>query len=214
MDEKQILDRFQRQKIATIKQLEQWLNCSAMTVRRRLKAWRSFTSINQNGRYYTLPQVPVFDPSGLWRHQRVLFSKHGNLKQTVVAMITSSSKGLSAVEIARLVDLAPNSSFISRITYGLGVQREKHQGRFVYFSERPEIYSLQKYALASGRQGAGMPTDQEAVMILVELLKHPGIGIEELAARVSKPSQWVEPQAVRAFLELHDLVKKTSDTRR
>jgi len=73
MDEKQVLDRFQRQKIATLKQLEQWLNCSVMTVRRRLKAWRSFTSINQNGRYYTLPQVPVFDPSGLWRHQRVLF---------------------------------------------------------------------------------------------------------------------------------------------
>jgi len=61
------------------------------------------------------------------------------LKQTVVAMITSSSKGLSAVEIARLVDLAPNSSFISRITYGLGVQREKHQGRFVYFQNVPRF---------------------------------------------------------------------------
>ena len=214
MDEKQVLDRFRRQQIATIEQLVEWLKCSVITVRRRLKAWRSFTSINQNGRYYTLPEVPVFDPSGLWRYRRVLFSKHGNLKQTVVAMITRSSKGLSAVEIARLVDLAPNSSFISRITYGLGVQREKHQGRFVYFSERPEIYSLQKYARASGRQEAGMPTDQEAVMILVELLKHPGSGIEELAARVSKPSRWIAPETVRAFLERHDLVKKTSDTQR
>lgn len=214
MDEKQVLDRFRRQQIATIEQLVEWLKCSVITVRRRLKAWRSFTSINQNGRYYTLPEVPVFDPSGLWRYQRVLFSKHGNLKQTLVAMITRSSKGLSAVEIARLVDLAPNSSFISRITHGLGVQREKHQGRFVYFSEHPEIYSLQKYARASGRQEAGMPTDQEAVMILVELLKHPGSGIEELAARVSKPSRWIAPETVRAFLERHDLVKKTSDTRR
>jgi hypothetical protein len=214
MDEKQVLDRFRRQQIATIEQLVEWLKCSVITVRRRLKAWRSFTSINQNGRYYTLPEVPVFDPSGLWRYQRVLFSKHGNLKQTLVAMITRSSKGLSAVEIARLVDLAPNSSFISRITHGLGVQREKHQGRFVYFSERPEIYSLQKYARASGRQEARMPTDQEAVMILVELLKHPGSGIEELAARVSKPSRWIAPETVRAFLERHDLVKKTSDTRR
>jgi hypothetical protein len=214
MDEKQVLDRFRRQQIATIEQLVEWLKCSVITVRRRLKAWRSFTSINQNGRYYTLPEVPVFDPSGLWRYQRVLFSKHGNLKQTLVTMITRSSKGLSAVEIARLVDLAPNSSFISRITHGLGVQREKLQGRFVYFSERPEVYSLQKYARASGRQEAGMPTDQEAVMILVELLKHPGSGIEELAARVSKPSRWIAPETVRAFLERHDLVKKTSDTRR
>jgi len=213
MDEKQVLDRFQRQKIATIDQLVDWFNCSVMTVRRRLKAWRSFTSINQNGRYYTLPQVPVFDLSGLWRYQQVLFSTHGNLKQTLVALISTSSKGLSAVEIARLVDLAPNSSFLSRMTNVPGVQREKHQGRFVYFSKRSEIYSLQKYALASGRHGGGMPTDQEAVMILVDLLKHPGTGIEELAARVSKQSQWIEPEAVRAFLELHDLVKKTSDTR-
>ena len=214
MDEKQVLDRFQRQKIATIEQLEQWLNCSVMTVRRRLKEWRSFTSINHNGRYYALPQVAVFDPSGLWRYQRVLFSKYGNLKQTLVALISTSSKGLSAVEIAQLVDLAPNSSFISRLTNVAGVQREKHQGRFVYFSERPEIYSRQKYARASGRPGVGMPTDQEAVMILVELLKHPGTGIEELAARVSTPSRWMQPEAVRAFLERHDLVKKTSDTRR
>jgi hypothetical protein len=214
MDEKQVLDQFRQQKIATIQQLVEWLKCSVMTVRRRLKAWRSFTSINQNGRYYTLPEVPVFDFSGLWRYQKVLFSTHGNLKQTLVALISSSSKGLSAVEIARLVDLAPNSSFISRITNVPGVQREKHQGRFVYFSKRPEIYSLQKYALASGRQGADMPTDQEAVMILVDLLKHPGSGIEELAARVSKPSRWIAPEAVRAFLERHDLVKKTSDTRR
>lgn len=214
MDEKQVLDRFRRQKIATIEQLVKWLKCSVMTVRRRLKEWRSFTSINQNGRYYTLPQVSVFNPNGLWRYQRVLFSKHGNLKQTVVALITNSARGLSAVEIARLVDLAPNSSFISRMANVAGVQREKHQGRFVYLSERPEIYTLQKYALASGRQGAGVLSDQEAVMILVELLKHPGIGIEQLAARVSKQGQWVEPEAIRAFLELHDLVKKTLDTQR
>lgn len=214
MDEKQVLDQFRRQKTATIGQLVKWLKCSVMTVRRRLKKWRSLTSINQNGCYYTLPQVPDFDPNGLWRYQRVLFSKHGNLKQTIVALITNSAKGLSAAEIARLVDLAPNSSFISRVANVPGIQREKHQGRFVYLSERSEIYTAQKYALASGRKGVGVPTDHEAVMILVELLKHPGIGIEELAARVAKQGQWVEPQAVRAFLELHDLVKKTSDARR
>ena len=175
MDDKKILDRFRQQKIVTIEQLEGWLTCSVMTARRRLKKWHSLTSINQNGRYYTLPQIPVFDPDGLWRYQQVLFSKHGNLKQTIVALITSSAKGLSAVEIARLVDLAPNSSFISRMAHVAGVRREKHQGRFVYFSERPEIYTLQKYALATGGKGAGLPTDQQAVMILVELLKHPGI---------------------------------------
>ena len=213
MDENQVLDRFRRQKIATIEQLVKWLKCSVITVRRRLRRWQSFTSINQNGRYYSLPQIPVFDQNGLWRYQAVLFSKHGNLKQTIVALIADSAKGLSAVEIARFVDLAPNSSFISRFKSVPGVQREKHHGRFIYLSDRPEVYSLQKHALASHPRAGGFPTDAEAVAILVELIKHPGIGVEQLAARVSKHnSQWVEPATVRAFLELHDLVKKTSDT--
>ena len=90
MDENQVLDRFRRQKIATIEQLVKWLKCSVITVRRRLKRWQSFTSINQNGRYYSLPQIPVFDQNGLWRYQAVLFSKHGNLKQTIVALIVNS----------------------------------------------------------------------------------------------------------------------------
>lgn len=215
MDENYVLDRFRRQKIATIKQLVDWFHCSVMTVRRRLRKWRSFTSINENGSYYTLPQIPIFDPDGLWRYQGVLFSSHGNLRQTIVSLVANSDKGLSAVEIAKLVDLPPNSSFISRMKDVSGVKREKHRGRFVYFSDKPAIYRLQKYTLVTGARGgkaAGVVTDQEAVMILVELIKHPGINIEQLAVLVSKQGRWVEPAAVRAFLELHNLVKKTADT--
>jgi hypothetical protein len=65
----------------------------------------------------------------------------------------------------------------------------------------------------SARKGAGMPTDQEAVMILVELVKSPRIGIEQLATRVAQQGRWVAPEAIRTFLEQHDLVKKTADTR-
>ena len=104
---------------------------------------KSYTSINKNGRYYTLPQIPVFDENGLWKYKTVLFSKHGNLKQTIAALITESEKGLCAVEIAKFVDLVPNSSFLSRFKSVSGVKREKHQGRFIYLSDHPEIYSRQ-----------------------------------------------------------------------
>ena len=104
MNENRVLEKFRRQKIITIGQLVKWLKCSVITARRRLKKWQVYTSINNNGRYYTLPQIPVFNENGLWRYRKVLFSKHGNLKQTIVALITESEKGLSAVEIAELVD--------------------------------------------------------------------------------------------------------------
>lgn len=214
MNEDRVLKQFRRQKIITIGQLVEWLKCSVITARRRLKKWHSYTSINQNGSYYTLPQIPVFDENGLWKYRTVLFSKHGNLKQTIVTLITGSEKGLSAVEIAEFVDLVPNSSYLSRFKSVPGVRREKLQGRFIYLSDHPEIYSRQKQRRATGQAAIGFPADSEAVEILVQLIKHPDIGIEQLAAKVSKPGKQVGPAVIRRFLQFHGLLKKTSVTRR
>jgi hypothetical protein len=214
MNENRVLEKFRRQKIITITQLVHWLKCSVITARRRLKNWQSYTSINNNGRYYTLPQIPVFDENGLWKYKTVFFSKHGNLKQTIIALITESDKGLSAVEIAEFVDLVPNSSFLSRFKSVPGVRREKHQGRFIYLSDHPQIYSRQMQTRATGQTAAGFPSDSEAVEILVELIKSPDIGIERLAAKVSKPGKQAGPAMIRRFLQFHDLLKKTSATER
>ena len=214
MDENRVLEKFRRQKIVTIAQLVKLLKCSVITARRRLKNWQSYTSINNNGRYYTLPQIPVFDKSGLWKYKTVLFSKHGNLKQTIVALIKESAKGLSAVEIAEFVDLVPNSSFLSRFKSVPGVRRKKHQGRFIYLSDHPEIYSRQMQTRASRQAVVGFPSDSEAVEILVHLIKYPDIGMEQLAAKVSKPGKQVAAAMIRKFLRFHDLLKKTSATRR
>jgi len=214
MDEKRALEKFRRQKIVTVAQLIEWLKCSVITARRKLKRWQSLTSINNNGRYYTLPQIPVFDENGLWKYQRVLFSKHGNLKQTIFTLITDSYKGLSAAEIAEFVDLVPNSSFLSRFKTVPGIKREKHRGRFIYFSDHRQIYNRQKQRRATRQEASGFPSDSEAVVILVQLIKHPGMGIEQLAAGVSKPGKPIAPDMIRRFLEFHDLLKKTSASKR
>lgn len=214
MDEKLVLERFRRHKIITIEQLVELLTCSVITARRRLKKWQTYTSINQNGRYYTLPQIPVFDESGLWRYQSVLFSKHGNLTQTIVALIGASPQGLSATQIADILDLTPNSSFISRFKRVPGVKREKHLGRFVYFSDQREIYNKQKDRWLVRQDPVDFPTDAQAIIILVHLIKHPGVGIEQLARQVAKQDKQIGSGAVRRFLAFHDLLKKTSDTMR
>jgi hypothetical protein len=209
MDDKYALANFSRQKVITIEQLVKLLNCSVITARRRLKKWQTYTSINHNGRYYTLPQIPVFDKNGLWKYQTILFSNHGNLRQTIVALITDSQKGLSAVQVAAIVGFAPNSSFLSQFKNVPGVKREKHQGHFVYLSDRSGIYTKQKQRWST----IVFPTDAQAVVILVELIKHPDIGIEQLSEHVSDQGQSVEPAIIRTFLQFHDLLKKTSDTK-
>jgi len=209
MDENHILELFERQKIITIGQLVSMLECSMITARRRLKLWRTHTSINKNGRYYALPHVPVFDKNGLWRYQTVLFSKYGNLKQTIVSLIENAPKGLSAAEIAEVIDLVPNSSFLSQFKDAPGVRREKNRGRFIYLSDRPEVYARQKRRF----EPVEFPTDAQAVVILVQLIKHPGIGIEGLAAFVAEQGLSVKPSAIEGFLHFHDLLKKTPDTK-
>ena len=210
-----VLQIFARQKIMTIDRLIPLLQSSAITARRRLKKWNTYTSINKNGRYYALPQIPVFNENGLWRYQSVLFSKHGNLKQTIIWLIHQSQTGLSATEIAKIVDLASTSSFFTQIKTASSITREKHQGRYIYFAGSPENVTRQKRKRALRRSGAfDNLTDAEAVVLLVELIKHPGVDIRQLTAKVQEKGRPVDTTIVQKFLESHDLLKKIPATRR
>lgn len=212
MDEKHALQKFKRQTVITITQLVQLLQCSVITARRRLKKWKVYTSINKNGRYYTLPQVPVFDDNGLWQYQTILFSKHGNLKQTIIQIIRQAPTGLSAADIAKIVALSPSSSLFGQIKNAAGIRREKYCGRFVYFSDNPAIYKRQKQQWALNRQSnINWPTDAEAVVILVQLIKHPGISLEQLTAKVALQGQRIASEVLGSFLQRHGLLKKNSD---
>ena len=75
---------FRRRKILTLGEVAELIQSSGHTARRRLKQWRAHTSYNQNGRYYTLPEVPKFDPNGLWHWRDVFFSQYGNLEQEYI----------------------------------------------------------------------------------------------------------------------------------
>lgn len=53
---------FRRKKVLTLPDLKTLLNCSAITVQRRLKAWQAIKSYNHNGRYYrsSTLALPIF----------------------------------------------------------------------------------------------------------------------------------------------------------
>jgi len=211
MNEIEAVKKFQRLKVLTIAELVGLLESSVITARRQLKKWRAYTSFNMNGRYYTLPGIPRFDENGIWKYQRILFSKYGTLTQTICRLIGRSERGLSARQIAQVVEVASNSSAFSRLHSVPGIRRERHQGRFVYFSD--ERYEEQKAALCRAKQ-ASPPSDAEAVMILVQYIKHPQSSIEELAERVSRgQGRSIDCNVIHGFLERHDLLKKILDTK-
>jgi len=209
MDAMEVVKRFRRLKVLTIEQLVALLECSFITARRYLKRWQAYTSLNMNGRYYTLPGVARFDENGIWKYRGILFSRYGNLMQTMSELIRRSERGLSAKQIAEVVGVASNSSVFSRLQHVPGIRRERHRGRFVYFAA--ERYAEQKAALDQAEQ-ARVVSDAEAVMILVQYIKHPHGSLEQPARRVGKEGRNIDLATIRRFLDHHDLLKKIPDT--
>ncbi len=205
-----VMKVFKKKKVLMIEELSRLLGSSLVTARRRLKQWEAYTSYNQNGRYYVLPDIAKFDTDGFWRHQDILFSQHGNLKQTVIALVKNSPTGLAGSQIGELVSLAPRS-FLSHFRNESQLRREMIEGRFVYFASDKATCIQQKKNLQEQTNPSDMhaPTDAEAVVILVERIKYSGLSIEDLAKKLRKVGYRFNAEAIRHFLDSHGLLKKT-----
>ena len=209
--DKKAIRAIHQKKIIAIDYLASLLNSSIKTARRRLKLWQAITSYNMNGRYYTLLGIPDFDSNGLWQHRQVRFSQHGNLKNTIIALVNQSKAGLDASEASDLLGISVRS-FLSSLQKHPDFKREKIQGRFVYFSAVQKDGIKQKeyrYAMTKTRQ---LPSDIEAITILVETIKNPNLSIDQLALKLQKNNYRISSESIENLFSYHGLsIKKMPD---
>lgn len=202
--------RFLRLKktVTMVELLLHW-ECSARTVQRRLAECKAINSYNQNGRYYTLPEIPQFDAHGLWRYRGAFFSRYGNLPETFVQLVLRSPRGLTAAEAGVLLGLRP-SSFLWSLRNRPEVKREKHQGRYVYLASETDLCAQQQRQRRQAVETIRQPTPAEAIAILVEKIKHPTLSAETLGRRLREQNLQVAPEMIGSFFAHHGLaVKKT-----
>ena len=201
------------EKVFTLKRLISILECSSRTAQAKLKFWKTYTSYNQNGKYYTLPEIPDFDVYGLWRFKNVAFSKHGNLKKTIVHLVASSSAGLTGRQLGELLGLS-SQSFVHHLRNYSGISREKYDGVFIYFSDDPLINKkqIQERNTFVCKPSVVTISDPDAVIILVAIIKHHGISMEEILALPEIRKSKMTKDAVQGFLQFHGLVKKIPDS--
>ena len=208
---KSTISAIHRKKIITIENLACLLNTSIKTARRRLKLWQAITSYNMNGRYYTLPDIPDFDVHGLWQHHQVRFSQHGNLKNTIIAVVNQSKVGLDAAEVSDLLGISVRS-FLSSLQKHPDLKREKIQGRFVYFSATPKAYLQQKDYRYAKKRNIQLPSDIEAIAILVETIKNPDLSIDQLALKLQQDNYRISSESIENLFSYHGLsIKKMPD---
>ena len=207
VNETKILKIILRNKIITIDALSSLLNSSIKTARRRLKLWEAYTSYNENGRYYTLPNIPKFDDNGLWAYRKVRFSKYGNLKQTSIHLIKRSRAGLDVAEMSEVLGISVRS-FLTALREHSDIKREKIQGRFVYFSAVETDYRKQKDYRADMARIKQLPSDIEAILILVETIKYPHLSIEGVALKLREKNCNVTPKSIQNLFDHHGLTVK------
>ena len=120
---------------------------------------------------------------GLWRYKDVSFSKHGNLKKTIVHLVRVSDAGLTGRQLGELLGLSPQS-FMHHFRKCPGISREKHDGVFVYFSEEIKVHERQMKQRRSiiCQPAVATISDSEAIMIPVAIINHHGISAEEIFA--------------------------------
>jgi len=97
------LTLFDQKKCLTIEEISQSLDYSFISIRRFLKAIGYHSSFTDNGKWYTLLTIPSFNKKGLWFHQKIGFSMHGNLNQTILHFINTSRQGLTAKELSDIL---------------------------------------------------------------------------------------------------------------
>lgn len=196
-----------RKKIVTLDDLANSLHCSKRTVQRRLTQMKTIRSYNRNGRYFTLEDIGKFDANGLWHYRGTYFSKFGNLTQTFVQLVRASQAGLTSHEAGALIGLRP-SSFLWNFHNHPEIKRQKHQGRYVYFSSEPARYAQQFQNRMIMRKTQRLPSEFEAIAILVEKIKHPQLSLEELANKLKGKKLNIEPEVIENLFLHHGLAIK------
>ena len=193
-----------------IEELSAELSYAQVSVRRFLKQAGYYRSYTHNGKWYTLSDIPKFNRSGIWHHQKIGFSRHGNLHQTIGYLIDKSPKGYSAKQLSDILKY-PCPAVLTHMYKARMLLRVKHLGQFVYSSADDEIGGRQRKRLDrfEAKKSLTPLSAQAAVFVLVAFIKHPDWSFRHLAAHLKHSRNIVvQTKDIERFFEQHS-IKKT-----
>ncbi len=115
---------------------------SRMSVFRRLKRMKYFSSYTHSGRYYTLSTIPKFNKDGLWFYQEIGYSRFGTLKSTIIALIERSKEGLIQADLQSMLRVRVQDTLLGLYRNDT-IRREKVGGAYVYLCSKKSDAKLQ-----------------------------------------------------------------------
>ena len=163
-------------KIATLPELKQALGTDVdTTVFRKLKELSYRSSYSHRGRYYTLTEIPQFDPHGLWSCQTVWFSRWGNLLATLEALVNAAPQGYFAHELLPVLHVEVKDALLQLVEQHR-ITRQQVAGLFLYGSQdaalrRRQVLARQALSDIPGSATAEVsPEELKASLVLFSSL--------------------------------------------
>lgn len=205
-----IENQFSENIVLTLGDFADFFNISVRSVQRLLKKWNFIRSYDHNGRYFSLTKLAEFDSYGIWEYNDIHFSRFGNLKQTLIAIISNSTMGMDALQIREVLGMEPRS-FLSKYSDISQLRRKKIEGRYIYFSAEQRIFedqlSRREKSLTTVND-SGLETT-EAIRLLVTAIKHPDFTIQQLSKHLQREGGMIEPAVIKNFFSFYGIEKKT-----
>jgi hypothetical protein len=195
--------------VRTLPQLCRTLRCSRATVLRRLTEHGYYSSYNDSGKFFTIPEVAHFDSYGLWTCRTARFSKHGTLKDTLTYLVQSSPQGMTHEELAALLVVRVHNPLLELIRDGR-LRRERIGPTFVYLhpkrTQQREQRSRRKAAMP--QRSVVRPTPPQIIATLLELIQNPTATRQQIVRRCRRGGVAISLPVVDAIFERYELDKK------
>lgn len=150
-----------RLRVATLPQLVEALGApSKRTVYRKLRELDTISSYSHGGQYHALRDSAEFDVLGFWAHGEILFSEHGTLQATAVALIEDGPRGWYSEELDEIVGVRTARALRDLARAGeLGCV--DFNGRSLYCSADPARQQRQVDNRRVGGDTLPMPTPEQ-----------------------------------------------------
>lgn len=208
--QQRLTELFGQRKCWTISELCETLGYAAISIKRFLKQIGYYSSFTHNSKWYTLRSVPDFNKDGLWFYDGIGFSRHGNLKQTILHLIDQSRQGLSARQLAEKLSVAGYAVLNHMYKAGV-IDRLKTRKGFIYLSgdaSKKERQLSRLQSLIAEGQKPKVLSAQAAVYVLAEFIQHPQASFAELCRAVAKKQVIATPEMIAQLFKEHH-IKKT-----
>jgi len=133
---------FHRNRVLDMKSLIKSTNRSRRSLFRDLSKLKYLSSYTHAGRYYTLPDIPLFDVNGLWFFQGIGFTQAGTLKAALIDMVNRSISGFTHHELENLFRIRVQNTLLGLIGENQ-LSREKFEKEYLYVNRDPKLASKQ-----------------------------------------------------------------------